>query len=167
QAAGDADKPSKKSPPAKIGMLNIHDFTSAPLQVVKQRTVKATPEQLWAYINNSETLPKWVKQIKKVDVSRDAEGNDVARTCSFGGDKINEDIVHVETNRVFAYKAHDNEMVSNHLGVVHIEPQGEESVITWYQFFDKGSNNMKASMMKMMMCGMLNKEMKNLEKVAG
>lgn len=166
---GNGEKDLLKQAPRTIRHLSVNEFTSANLQIVKQARLDATPKQLWAYIGKSETLPQWVKQVKKVDVKYDesnAEGQGSERFCSFGGSQIHEEVVHVEPLKVFAYSATDNEMISNHLGVIHVEQDGDQSIVTWYQYFDKGSKGFKASMMKMMMPGMLKKALKKLGKLA-
>lgn len=170
QASGTkADKPSKKNAPTEVSMLKISDFTSADLQIVKQRHFDASPAQIWKYVSDSKTIPLYFKQVKKVNVDNSKaveSGVGTERMCSFGGDQIHETVVHVEDNSVFAYQVKDNDIMKNHLAIIRIEKDGEGSKMTWYQFFDKGPKGMKASMMKMMMPGMLKKGMKNLDKLA-
>jgi uncharacterized protein YndB with AHSA1/START domain len=165
------EKVSKKNAPTKIGNLVPASLTDAPLRIVIQKEMDASPEQLWAYLGDSRQLPKFMKQVKKVDLdARQAASSETeegaTRVCSFGKVPLTEKIVAVVPNELFAYQSQDNEMVSNHLGVIRITPTATGSTLTWYQYFDKGSNGMKASMMKMMMPGMLKKAVRRLDKIA-
>lgn len=169
--AGGTKTSKKKIAPTKIGKVVPAEFTDAPLRIVMEKEMDATPEQIWEYLGDSRRLPLFVKQIKKVDldasqaVSSESEEG-ASRVCSFGGTDLSEKIVAVVPNKLFAYQAMDNEMVSNHLAVIKITPTATGSTLTWYQFFDKGSNGMKASMMKMMMPGILKKAARKLDKIA-
>lgn len=170
QAAGEGVKSAKeikKEAPRMIDRLNVSEFTNAELRIVEQRTLDATPDELWAFLGDSRKLPLFVKQVEKVtvnDQNADVNGQGGQRVCNFGGTALTEDIVYVVPERLFAYSAHDNELVSNHLGVIQLDQVGGQTVVTWYQYFDKGSKGFKSAMMKKMMPGILNKAMKNLEK---
>lgn len=172
QATGNgvkSEKEIKKEAPRKIGKLSVSDFTDADLRLVEQRTLDATPEELWSFIGDSRKLPLFVKQVKKVTVHDEMakeNGEGTQRVCNFGGTDIQEDIVYVVPEKIFAYSAADNDLVSNHLGVIQLDQVGDQTVVTWYQYFDKGAKGFKSAMMKKMMPGILNKAMKNLEKEA-
>ena len=164
---GKTAKEIKKEAPRNIGKLNVSEFTSAELQIVEQRSLDASTEEVWSFIGDSRKLPLYVKQIKKVTLHSDnatADEQGDTRVCNFGGTDLTEQIVYVQPEKIYAYQAADNELVSNHLGVITLEEQDGKTLITWYQYFDKGSKKFKAAMMKKMMPGVLNKGMKNIEK---
>ncbi|MEM0998780.1 MAG: SRPBCC family protein [Bacteroidota bacterium] len=169
-AGGNApEKVSKKEVPREIGGLKPADYTDAPLRVVIERELAASPAELWRYLGNSKTLPLWLKQVKRVDLEKAVHAvneQGATRVCRFGNTPLSEKIVYIAEERLFAYQAADNAMLSNHLGVIKIEPHGEGSRLTWYQFFDKGSSGMKSSMIKLMMPGMIKKGVKRLDKLA-
>ena len=174
--AGDGDKSGAQKVKKKdfetnkmIGMLDVNKFTTADLEVVKQYRYDLSPEQVWKIVSVSENIPDMVKSVKSVKVNHSKEddlGVGCVRECSFGGESLTEEVVYVEQNKVFAYKVMDNDMVSNHLGVMKLDKDGDGTVLTWYQYFDPGAKKMKASMMKMMMGGVLKDAMKNVEDMA-
>ena len=146
----------------------IQEFTPEHLIVHKSLTIEAVPEKIWATISNHHVFSKWMPMVSRVEVN-DAhalgDGTGCERTCTFGSDKIQEKVIHVEKNKVFGYCAEDTSMFKNHLAVIEISRQGLHSTVNYYVFFKP--LGMKGFMMKNLMLPMvLTRALKNLNAIS-
>lgn len=152
----------------KIGNLRITDFTSANLIVHKSLKINASSEKIWEVVSDHTAFSKWMPMVSRVEVNdafADENGNGCERVCTFGKDKIQEKVIHIEKNNVFGYQAEDTPMFKNHLGVVEISKKGQKTVVDYYVFFNPVG--MKGFMMKNIMLPIvLKKALKNLEGIS-
>lgn len=131
----------------KVELLNVDQYTGAPLQIVLMARLNLAPEQTFDLV--SRQLPKWVSQIPHVDWdhSHSATAGQCApgsvRVCAFGQDQVVENIRYWQEGRLYAYSADPERStapfpIKNHLGVFIVESDGKGgSLLTWRQYFNR------------------------------
>ncbi|MCH7789232.1 MAG: SRPBCC family protein [Acidobacteria bacterium] len=75
----------------------------APVRVRAERTVSATPAQLWAVIADHESWPRWFDSVKKVEVTGVSDAVDGTRRVTVGPVVLEERFTRWEPEHVFAF----------------------------------------------------------------
>ncbi len=103
--------------------------------------IHASPEKIWSVISDQSIAGEWFPSIKKLesfDTSKaNADGVGTERIAVYGtGDKIKETVVYAERNKILAYRVAFPSMVKDHLSIIEINPNGQDSsTVRLYSFF--------------------------------
>lgn len=79
-----------------------------------------------------------IKKLESVNTANaDANGVGLERIVVYGsGDKIKETVVYAEENKVLAYRVAFPYMVKDHLSIIEIKENGNDSsTVHWFAFF--------------------------------
>ena len=159
----------------QLGSLSVNQLTDAPLVIKKMAYLDATPEEVWAFISDSEGLPEWIMMVKDVDVDHSrsvngfSEGVGTRRTCSVMGKKVVEEVVYYDAPDHYGFQldfeATEMKMkMTESLFLFSIEetPDGK-SLFTWRLYAENMSGMRKFMFDKMV----IPKSVKNLVKRFG
>ncbi len=125
----------------KVGSLTITDFTNAKLMVNQPVEINTSPEKIWAILSDQSIACEWmpsIKELESFDTSKaDADGVGTERIAVYGtGDKIKETVVYAERNKILAYRVEFPYMVKDHLSIIEITANGQDScAVRLYSFF--------------------------------
>lgn len=148
--------------------FNPAKYSSQPETFRVERIFNKTPQQIWPILANHQGMVDWMPGISAVDVTHNAEGNAglaCKRSCQFGSEKLEEEIVLWEPELAYGYKIFDNKLLSDHVAYVTIEDLGNgKSKVSWIQHLKPKGNIIKQLMMKhIMLPKTLKKALANLE----
>ncbi len=149
--------------------LNVKQFTNAPAQIKVDRLVKAPIEVVWQVVADHQGMTQWMPMIKHVNLVKPDEkgawGEGCERHCQFGGDLLQEKIVHWDPPYGYAYSIADMHIVKNHVGHIELIEKMDGTLVTWTQYFEPQGNFVKKWMAKnVMLPQVMKKALKNLEK---
>lgn len=117
-------------------------LTQAPLQLTKAVKIAAGPEEVFAKLTDYAAMPGWFPGMTEVVTDNSAaeaeNGTGAVRVCSFGPERMTEDIVLFEPPAKLAYAVRDGNFMgmSGHLALITVEPEEGGSLVTWRQFFE-------------------------------
>ena len=146
-------------------------FTQSPLQILKTAYIDAPIEKVWEVVADHQGMTQWVPMIKHVELTIPGDqgdwGEGCERQCQFGPDLLKEKIVHWDPPYGYAYSIEDMHLVKDHVGHIALERVGDETKVTWRQYFQPNGNLVKNLVAKhLMMPNVMKKALKNLAKKA-
>lgn len=149
--------------------LNVTKFTDAPQQLQFSKKINAPITDVWKIVSDHKGMTQWVPMIKHVDLvvpdKQGVWGEGCERHCQFGGDVLEEKIVHWDPPYAYAYRISDMHIVKDHLGHIGLSEKLEGTLVTWTQYFIPQGNFVKKWMAKnVMLPFVMKKALKNLEK---
>ena len=131
-----------QAPPKKLAR-KIGKLTGAPLQISKNILIPASTKQVFAFVSNHEELPKLLPMIHEVKVDQSnakvKNGVGCVRTCTMAdGNALSEEIVLWQPGKAYAYAIADGNMMGleSHVGVMTVSRAGNQTRLSWYQYFD-------------------------------
>lgn len=138
-------------------MTNLKNFNPAKYSGQKEtfrveRIIQLSKEVIWNELVQYENMVDWMPGITAVKIKHNQEGNQgvgCKRECTFGSEKLKEEIVLFEEENAYGYKIHDNNLIEDH--VAYITLQGlshHKTKITWVQHFKPKGNFIKKFALK-------------------
>ena len=116
---------------------------SSPLRASTQIYLKAPPEEVFDYVSNAASLPKWMPGLESVTYDHSDSvltgmlGEGSQRTMMFGGQAETEVIVQFEPPNGISYQITAGVPVKNHIAIMTVTTGDDgSSILTWNQYFD-------------------------------
>ncbi|MFK8183899.1 MAG: SRPBCC family protein [Phormidesmis sp.] len=150
------------------------NLMDAPLRASGRVRLAASPEKVFDYLSDSQTLPAWMPGLDGLSYDHSASDDSVSigkgsrRTLMFGTQAELEEIVQFERPTVVAYRILDGVPVRNHLAAIYIDSNGVGgSILTWYQYFDIQRTSLLGWAMPFMVRRFMREGQRNLLQVFG
>ncbi|MBE9070303.1 SRPBCC family protein [Leptolyngbya cf. ectocarpi LEGE 11479] len=153
--------------------LDIQQWTAAPLRVSQQMRLEASPEEIFDYISQADTLPQWMPGLESLsyDHGQSMAAGELAqgsqRTMMFGEQSEIEDIVYFDRPHLIAYQILEGVPVRNHLAIMTVEEREGASYLTWSQYFDVQRTSVGGWLMPLMVRSFVKDAQDNLIKHFG